>query len=113
LCDDLDGRRMTGAIAARGRMTDRLSLGYREAVTSAATPLGPAGTRLRGHEFHYSVTDPAGDLFSLTGRHGAGRAGFGSPVCVASYLHVHLAGRAEVTEHFVRSCSALRVPYTG
>ena len=113
LCAELDGRPMAGAIAARGRMTDRLSLGYREAVTTVPTPLGPAGTRLRGHEFHYSVTEPAGDLFELMGRHGAARGGFGSPSCVASYLHVNLAGRTQLAEDFVRSCSALRVPYTG
>jgi cobyrinic acid a,c-diamide synthase len=113
LCDDLDGRPMAGAIAARGRMTDRLSLGYREAVTTVATPLGPAGTRLRGHEFHYSVTEPAGEAFELTGRHRAARAGFGTPSCLASYLHVHLAGRADLAEQLVRSASALRVPYTG
>ncbi len=71
------------------------------------------GRTLRGHEFHYSITDPAGDLFVLTGRHGTGRAGFGSPSCVASYLHVHLAGRTQLAADFVRSCSALRVPYKG
>ena len=113
LCDELDGRPMAGAIAAQGRMTERLSLGYREAVTTTPTPLGPAGTHLRGHEFHYSVTDPAGDLFALTGRHGTGRGGFGSPSCVASYLHVHLAGRTQMAADLVRSCSALRLPYTG
>ena len=113
LCDELDGRPMAGVIAAQGRMTELLSLGYREAVTTTPTPLGPAGTYLRGHEFHYSVTDPAGDLFALTGRHGTGRGGFGSPSCVASYLHVHLAGRTQMAADLVRSCSALRLPYTG
>jgi cobyrinic acid a,c-diamide synthase len=113
LCDDLDGRPMAGAVAARGRMTDRLSLGYREAVTTVATPLGPAGTPLRGHEFHYSVTEPAGDALDLLGRHGASRSGFGSRSFLASYLHVHLASRPELAEQFVRSASALRVPYTG
>jgi cobyrinic acid a,c-diamide synthase len=112
LCDDLDGRPMAGAIAASGRMTQRLSLGYRDAVTAGPTPLGPAGTRLRGHEFHYSSTEPAGDVFELTGRHGPVRSGFGSPSCLASYLHVHLAGRPDLAEHFVKAASALRVPYT-
>jgi cobyrinic acid a,c-diamide synthase len=113
LCDDLDGRPMAGAVAARGRMTDRLSLGYREAVTTGPTPLGPAGTPLRGHEFHYSVTEPAGDALDLIGRHGASRSGFGSTSFLACYLHVHLASRPDLAEQFVRSASALRVPYTG
>ncbi|MBO1080569.1 cobyrinate a,c-diamide synthase [Roseomonas haemaphysalidis] len=40
----------------------RMNLGYREATLLADCALGPAGTRLRGHEFHYaSVTDPGRD----------------------------------------------------
>jgi cobyrinic acid a,c-diamide synthase len=34
----------------------RLHLGYREATLTETGPLGPAGTRYRGHEFHYSTT---------------------------------------------------------
>jgi len=33
----------------------RLHLGYREAAVLSDGPLGPAGTRLRGHEFHYAA----------------------------------------------------------
>ena len=33
----------------------KLNLGYRDARLSADGPLGPAGTRLRGHEFHYAT----------------------------------------------------------
>jgi len=40
----------------------KLHLGYREASLTGDSCLGPAGTRLRGHEFHYaSVTDPGRD----------------------------------------------------
>lgn len=40
----------------------RMNLGYREATLLADGALGPAGTVLRGHEFHYaSVTDPGQD----------------------------------------------------
>ena len=75
------------------------------------TPLGPAGTELRGHEFHYSAVEPAGDLFAFTGRHGRSAGGFGGPRLVASYLHTHLAARPDVAQAFVRSCSALCLPY--
>jgi cobyrinic acid a,c-diamide synthase len=34
----------------------RLHLGYRTLETACETPIGPAGTRLRGHEFHYAET---------------------------------------------------------
>ena len=40
----------------------KLHLGYREAELLADSPLGAAGTRLRGHEFHYAaLTDPGRD----------------------------------------------------
>ncbi|MBO1075149.1 cobyrinate a,c-diamide synthase [Roseomonas marmotae] len=41
----------------------KMNLGYRQARLRADCALGPAGTVLRGHEFHYaSVTDPGADL---------------------------------------------------
>lgn len=36
--------------------TRRLHLGYREAQLGMPTPFGPAGMKLRGHEFHYATT---------------------------------------------------------
>lgn len=39
----------------------RLHLGYRRATLAADGPLGPAGTVLRGHEFHYAVVIDPGD----------------------------------------------------
>jgi cobyrinic acid a,c-diamide synthase len=40
----------------------RLNLGYRRATLIADGPLGAAGTRLRGHEFHYAtVSRPGAD----------------------------------------------------
>ena len=42
--------------------TRRMTLGYREATTLTPSPLGPANTILRGHEFHYATTtDPGPD----------------------------------------------------
>ena len=38
----------------------RLHLGYRTITTRMVTPFGPSGTRLRGHEFHYSVIGEEG-----------------------------------------------------
>jgi len=39
----------------------RLHLGYRRATLLADGPLGPAGTALRGHEFHYATAEPGED----------------------------------------------------
>src|SRR5947209_2335394 len=54
LCRALGGIPMVGAVPAEGHMTDNLTIGYRNAVTQTATPFGPPGTELRGHEFHRS-----------------------------------------------------------
>lgn len=71
----------------------RLHLGYRRLATLADSPLGPAGTRLRGHEFHYaSVTSPGtGDpLFRVSDAPGIDLGTMGSrrgSVC-GSFLHM-------------------------
>ncbi len=39
----------------------KLHLGYREARLIAASPLGPAGAAIRGHEFHYASLVAPGD----------------------------------------------------
>ncbi|WP_127090424.1 cobyrinate a,c-diamide synthase [Aquabacter cavernae] len=39
----------------------KMTLGYREAHLLAPCPLGPAGTRVRGHEFHYATITARGD----------------------------------------------------
>ena len=108
LARSLDGRPLAGVIPADGRMTDQLTLGYRTARVAAAcgSPLGPPGTELRGHEFHYSTLDPAGDALELAGRHGHGTAGFASATLLASYLHLHLGGRPELAERFVAAAAA-------
>ncbi len=52
----------------------RLHLGYREARLAAAGPLGPAGSVLRGHEFHYASLTAAGpDAAFCTLRDGLGQ----------------------------------------
>jgi cobyrinic acid a,c-diamide synthase len=53
----------------------KLNLGYRRATLLAGSPLGPAGTEIRGHEFHYSrVTDPGRDAPLAELVDGQGRA---------------------------------------
>jgi cobyrinic acid a,c-diamide synthase len=99
----LDDHPMAGVVDVDARMTDRLTLGYRTAVTQAASPLGPVGTAVRGHEFHYSTTEPTGDALELAGRFGSGRAGFATPRLLASYLHVHLGAAPALAEAFVRT----------
>ena len=101
LARSLDDHLLAGVLPADGRMTDRLTLGYRRATVRTASPLGPAGTELRGHEFHYSTLDPAGDAIDWSGRAGAGRCGFAGPSLLASYVHLHLGAAPALAERFV------------
>lgn len=105
LARSLDGHALAGVLPAAGRMTDRLTLGYRRARVRGASPLGPAGTDLRGHEFHYSTLAPAGDALDWSGRAGAGRCGFASPTLLASYVHVHLGAAPAPAEAFVAAAA--------
>jgi cobyrinic acid a,c-diamide synthase len=108
LSEALDGTPMVGSIPARARMTESLTLGYRSALTQVATPFGPAGQELRGHEFHRTILEPAGDALALRGRFGAGMAGYASPSMFASYLHQHLAATPALAEAFVATAGAAR-----
>lgn len=99
---DLAGRRwpMAGVLGLATRMLPRLrSLGYREVTLTGSCPLGPAGTRARGHEFHYSELAGApegpglGDgVYRAEGRLGPepGTKGFLQGNLLASYVHLHL-----------------------
>jgi cobyrinic acid a,c-diamide synthase len=105
LARSLDGHRLAGVLETDAVMTDRLTLGYRTVECRVETPLGDAGTRLRGHEFHYSTTEPAGTALDVRSHLGGGYAGFANPALLASYLHVHLAGQPHLAEEFVRRSS--------
>jgi cobyrinic acid a,c-diamide synthase len=101
LSRSLDGRPMAGVVDTATRMTDRLTLGYRSARTAVATPLGPADTELRGHEFHYSTASPAGAALHVEGYRGAAPQGFGGPRLLASYVHAHLGSAPDLAAAFV------------
>lgn len=68
---DAEGTRhaMSGLLPVETSFAERrLHLGYRQATLAGDSPLGPAGTAYRGHEFHYAtvVEEGAGSpLFHL------------------------------------------------
>lgn len=104
LGDSLDGRPMAGVIEGlRVTMTDRLTLGYREVITRQASFLGPIGTSVRTHEFHYSNATPSGEALAVRSRMGESQSGYASPTLLASYQHQHLATSPHVAEAFVRA----------
>jgi cobyrinic acid a,c-diamide synthase len=105
LVRELDGRPMCGVLDAEATMTDRLTLGYREARALANSPLAESGTVVRGHEFHYSAVEPgAGErpVWDIIGR---GPEGFMAGGVHASYLHTHWAATPELPRRLVLEAS--------
>ncbi|MDQ6782390.1 MAG: cobyrinate a,c-diamide synthase [Actinomycetota bacterium] len=92
LARTLDGHRLVDAIGADGAMAGHLTLGYRRAVANTDSPVAPAGTELRGHEFHYSTLDPPGDAWTFREGPVPRLEGFASRRVLATYLHLHLGG---------------------
>jgi len=92
-------------------MTERLHLGYREAEAATATPWLEAGTRVRGHEFHYSEVEPSAGspAWKLRARGRERAEGFVMGAVQAGYLHVHWAAHPEVARSFVRAAAAVPV----
>jgi cobyrinic acid a,c-diamide synthase len=98
------GRALTDAAGVRHPMVGlldhetsfarrQLHLGYRRAQLIADGPLGPAGSGLRGHEFHYATVSAAGadpPFVQLTDAHGTelGPAGSRRGWVTGSFFHL-------------------------
>lgn len=105
LAEELDGHPMAGVLPARAGMTGSLTLGYRTATALVDTPVGPAGTVVRGHEFHYSATEPGGDALRLESRWGSRREGWATPDLLATYVHHHPGGDPSAVAAFAARCA--------
>ena len=105
---------MVGLLPTVGRMASRLTLGYAEVELMRATPLGPAGTVARGHEFHASGIDPVPERVPRayavrTGERGAPRAeGYLVGETLMSYVHLHFGSNPRVADHLVGHARARR-----
>jgi cobyrinic acid a,c-diamide synthase len=103
---------MCGCFSHRTRMHPRLRrLGYRQVQLTGDTLLGPAGSVLRGHEFHYSdleacETVESETVYALSGRHGEiqQREGHRTHNTLGSYVHLHWGSRPESAGAFVAAC---------
>jgi cobyrinic acid a,c-diamide synthase len=101
--------KMAGILPASSRMTDKLqALGYTEAETAADSPIAKKGKIIKGHEFHYSVTEcdkDANFVYKLRRGKGisSGKDGLMEHNTVASYMHTHPASFS--FGEFLRCCS--------
>ncbi|WP_330457041.1 cobyrinate a,c-diamide synthase [Streptomyces sp. NBC_00820] len=106
LCRELDDLPMCGVLDASARMSERLTLGYQDAVALGDSVLAVAGTRMRGHEFHRTVVEPGAGAAPAWGVRAPVRRveGFVQGGVHASYLHTHWAAEPGVARRFVERC---------
>jgi cobyrinic acid a,c-diamide synthase len=113
LVDELDGQPMCGVLAGSARFTDRLTLGYRDAVAPTDSSLHVAGARVAGHEFHRTAVTFAKRYESAW----AFRGNDSSPVADgavhggvhAAYLHTHAAAHPEAASRFVAAAATSKL----
>jgi cobyrinic acid a,c-diamide synthase len=113
LVDDLDGYPMCGVLRGSARFTDRLTLGYRDAVAVTDSPLYATGDRTVGHEFHRSAVTfadsyPPAWVFAGSAvervRDGAVDRGVH-----AGYLHTHPAAQQHAITRFVATAATSKL----
>jgi len=84
-----------------------LHSGYRDLRIATSSMLGPAGARLRGHEFHFSRLLSGGDClnpaYSMHDCDGEplGCEGWTDPLMLASFLHLHFGQEQELAGRLV------------
>jgi len=98
---------MFGILPVDSRMQRQtLTIGYREVEAVRSSPLMPSGMRVRGHEFHWSVTDPPPESLAAYRVLGDERLeGFCMGSVVGSYVHLNMAGAPQIARRFVASCA--------
>lgn len=97
---------MWDLIPARVMMHPRfVALGYVTVVGERASLLGPTGTELRGHEFHYSSLEPLGRLTYATRlirpRRDPQLDGIEVGSLLAAYAHAHFGSNPEAARNLL------------
>ncbi len=109
LCRSLDGAPMCGVLDAEATMTDRLVLGYRDAVALRESVLYLQGARVSGHEFHRTAVTPRAGVpawawSTAEPEAAAPPEGFVQGGVHASFLHTHPVAHPAAVARFVSSC---------
>ena len=106
---DLAGKshEMVGLFAAVAVMShEKMTLGYRELQISQPCVLGEVGVNVRGHEFHYSLVEPTGQLqYACTLRDAQGKSkgqdGLVAGNTVGLYSHLHFASQPRIAASLI------------
>ncbi len=117
---DLSGREfpMWDLIPARVAMQERFAaLGYVTARGDRETLLGPEGTEVRGHEFHYSTFEPLGPIPYATRLFRPDREprpdGIQVGGLLAGYAHLHFGSNAVAVGSLLASGRGVEAPRSG
>jgi cobyrinic acid a,c-diamide synthase len=116
LARTLDGMPMCGVLDIDTGMSERLTLGYREAVAASDSAIAVTGARVRGHEFHrttVSATALPANAWIWSARGATVTEGFVRGNVHASYLHTHWSGSPGTPERLVGAARRYRATRTG
>jgi len=105
--DSGEKKEMVGVFPVASRMRgQRAALGYREIRLVRDTLLGPAGTILRGHEFHYSeIEEMPGEIFRCYAVENCAGEGYGYKNVLGGYMHLHFGFCPQAAASFVAACA--------
>ena len=115
---DLEGKshEMVGLFAAEAVMSKvSMTLGYRELHLSQRCVLGEVGVTVRGHEFHYSLVEPTGQLqyaCTLMDAEGKSKGLDGLLVgnTVGLYSHLHFASQPKIAASLIAAARITALP---
>ncbi len=105
---------MVGVFPAEAVMRKNgMTLGYRTVEIAESCMLGGAGTVVRGHEFHYSMLEPTGELHhacTLSDAAGkpVGQDGLTMGNTLALYSHLHFGSHPAVVADLLGTARRLR-----
>jgi cobyrinic acid a,c-diamide synthase len=103
---------LIGALPGWCEMSGKLTMGYREVVTSQPNLLVSSGECLRGHEFHYShwqVEDALRSAYQVLPRSVEGTfqpEGYVDHNLLASYIHLHFGQNPQLAHNLIDRCRA-------
>ena len=102
----LEGHKMCGVLPHESTMQGRLvRFGYITLTSLKGGLLGPAGTEIKGHEFHYFDSTDNGDSFAAVKPDGRSwKCAFTTDTMYAGYPHLFLYSCVPAAESFYRKC---------
>jgi cobyrinic acid a,c-diamide synthase len=108
---------MVGVLPGRSGMTDSLQrFGYVEIELTADNVLGKAGDRIRGHEFHYSVTEVDASIArtyqvakAVKNKAVIWEDGYRLHNLLAGYQHLHFWSNPALAQNFLARCQCYQL----